>query len=267
MNALSPKTAVLQSHRSEALQGWRGRCCASVEGWADRQGFAYRMEGDECLERVPATLRERFADQVVVLTDLARLLWQREVLGEGFDRAIWVDADVLFFRDFDPPATGDHVGREIWIQPEGRRLRSFRKVHNAWLQFSHDSVFLPFYLERATKLLERVTPPVVPQFVGPKLLTAWHNTVAFDVEERVGMCSPQAMQELLAVADGRLPHPKEDGAVRRLVRGHGAALCALNLCSSYEDRPVDGVCHRSRDYDSLVEALLSRRLDGLFGSA
>jgi hypothetical protein len=260
LHAVPSKTIILQSQRPEAVQGWQGRCCASVAAWAERQGFAYRFEGDELLARVPSSLRSRFVDQAVVLADLARLLWLREVLEEGFNRAVWVDADILLFRDFDLPAGGDHVGREVWVQRAGGGLRTFRKVHNAWLQIARDSVWLPFYINRASALLERVTPPVVPQFIGPKLLTAWHNIAAFNVEERVGMCSPLTMKDLLVHARG--PHRDGPGsAVQRLRRGHRAALCGLNLCASYENRREDGVCHGNGDYEDLIEALLSGRLD------
>jgi hypothetical protein len=206
---------------------------------------------------LPAALRERFASQTVVLADLARLLWLREVLDSGYDRAVWCDADLLVFDDFVPAESGDHFGRECWVQQYGGKLRCYRKIHNAWMQFESGSATLAFYIDRAQALLERAESPVVPQFIGPKLLTAWHNIAAFAVEERVGMLSPLAMRELLSGGDR---------ALQMLRDGHGDALCALNLSASYENREADGVLHDGQDYQRLVDELgsgaLLRRLRG-----
>ncbi len=254
-------TTILQSHHDLALSGWQGRCCASVERWAQRQGYDYRRQGDELFDHLGSDLRRRFATQPVVLSDIARLLWLSEVLSEGYDRALWIDADVLIFRDFEAPVEGDHFGRECWVQPVGGRLRSYRKLHNAWLQFSAGSVILPYYIDRAQKLLAVAEAPVVPQFIGPKLLTAWHNITPFNVEERVGMLSPLAIAELLAGLAGPSP------ALRELCRGHAAPLAALNLCASYEGRREDGVCHSSDDFHAVIDILqqapTAQRLDTL----
>lgn len=239
-------TVVLQSHRNDRLDGWTGRCVASVRDWARRRGFGYRWLDDTLFDFLPRDLRLRHAGQPVVLTDLARLLWLRQVLQEGAHRVIWCDADLLVFRDF-APHDGDRFGRECWVQQQGGRLRRYRKIHNAWLQFERDSVVLPFYIDRAMGLLTRAEAPVVPQFVGPKLLTAWHNIAPFAVEERVGMLSPLVLAELLAV-----PGP----AVQALQAGHAEPPCALNLSASYENRSADGACHSSRDFDAVIDTLL-----------
>lgn len=223
-----------------------GNCCASVSRWAGEQGFDYLLEGDVLFDRIPVALRERFAAQVVVLSDLARLYWLREVLESGYDRAIWCDADVLVFEHFAPADSGDRFGRECWIQQDGNKLRRYRKIHNAWMQFSAGSPTLAFYLDRAQLLLERAESPVVPQFIGPKLLTAWHNIAPFSVEERVGMLSPLAMAELFGGGDR---------ALQMLRDGHGEPLCALNLSASYENRESDGVMHDEQDYQRLVDEL------------
>lgn len=252
-------TVVVQSQRPALLEGWQGRCCASVAAWARAHGYRYRRFGDELFDHLPPDLGQRFASQPVVLSDLARLHCLRAALREGFARAIWVDADVLVFRDFAPPDHGDHLGRECWVQPKDGKLRTFRKVHNAWLQFAADSVLLPWYIDRAAALLQRAEAPVVPQFIGPKLLTAWHNIVPFSVEERVGMLSPVCLDELLRASRGPFP------ALVRLVTSHRSSLCAVNLCASLEGRNVDGVMHDAGAYhrtiDGLLEGSLVRRLD------
>ena len=223
-----------------------GRCVASVRAWADRHGHAYRWIDDALFDAVPPDLRQRYGAQPVVLADLARLLWLQRLLDDGAAQVVWCDADLLLFRDF-VLRDDDCFGRECWVQYRDGRLRSYRKIHNAWLQFRRGSVILPFYIDRAVSLLRRAEAPVVPQFIGPKLLTAWHNITPFGVEERVGMLSPLVQAELLAT-----PGP----AVRALRSGHGAPICALNLSASYENRSADGVCHSSTDFAAVIDGLL-----------
>ena len=192
----------------------------------------------------------------VVAADLARLYWLAQVLEEGYQRVIWCDADVLVFRPFSPPAADHGFGREVWVQAQRGRLRSYRKIHNAWLMFNAGSAVLPFYLDRAEALLRRAALPVVPQLVGPKLLTALHNLVGFEVEERAGMLSPLALRDLLA-GGGE--------ALRRTVAGHAGPLCALNLCASYEGRAEGALRLGAGDYREALRRLRSdpAALDGL----
>lgn len=242
-------TIVLQSQRPGPLPPWQRLCCDSVRAWARARDYEYRFCGDELFARVPPPLRQKLQSQPVVVADLARLLWLRECLHSGYDRAIWCDADLLVFRDFEPPAADHAFGREIWVQGREGGVQAYRRIHNAWLLFGVDSTVLPFYIDRATAMLERVRAPVVPQFIGPKLLSALHNIVGFTIEERVGMLPPLAMRDLLA---GGGP------ALEELRGGHSAALCAVNLCASYTGRESDGVCHDDADYLRAAKTLLAR---------
>lgn len=241
------RTVVLQSQKPGPLPAWQRHCCDSVRAWAKARDFDYQFCGDELFRRLPPRLREKLREQPVVGTDLARLLWLRDNLQSGYDRAIWADADLLIFRPFDPPAADHAFGREIWVQARGDGLHSYRRIHNAWLQFEAGNAILPFYIDRALAMLTTVRMPVVPQFIGPKLLSALHNIVGFNVEERVGMLSPLAMRDLLS-GGGE--------ALEELRQGHEAPLCALNLCASYVNRESDGVCHDDEAYLHAAQRLL-----------
>ena len=240
------RTVVLQSQKPGPLPSWQRHCCDSVRAWAKARGFDYQFCGDELFRRLPPKLREKLREQPVVATDLARLLWLRDSLKSGYDRAIWCDADLLIFRPFDPAAVDHAFGREIWVQARGDGLHSYRRIHNAWLHFEAGNAILPFYIDRALSMLTRVRMPVVPQFIGPKLLSALHNIVGFNIEERVGMLSPLAMRDLLA---GGGP------ALEELDQGHDEGLCSVNLCASYVGRDSDGVCHDDEAYLHAVRLL------------
>lgn len=196
------RTLVLQSHRDPLPAPWLPRCLASVEAWAGAAGYDYRYIGDELFEPVPDHLRERLRGQPVVASDLARLLALRAALEEGFEAAVWCDADFLVF---DPerlalPAESYAVGREVWIEDRGagRTPRARVKVHNAFLLFRRGNPFLDFCIAAVERLLGAHAGPYSPQFVGPKLLTALHNIVGFPVAERAGMLSPPVIRDLAA---------------------------------------------------------------------
>jgi len=200
------------------------------------------------LRPLPPGRREKLREQPVVATGVARLLLMLEALKAGYERAIWCDADLLSFRDFEPLNVDHSFGREVWVQGRDGGVHSYRRIHNAWLQFSSDSPILPFYIDRASAMLERVQMPVVPQFAGPKLLSALHNIVGFNVEERAGMLSPLSMRDLLL---GSGP------ALSELKNAHSEGLCAINLCASYVNKNSDGVCHSDEDYSAAVRTLIA----------
>ena len=242
------RTLVLQSQSPERLLGWQGDCTLSVKRWAERRGYHYSLLGDEIFEVLPSGLANKYAAQPVVKSDLARLCQIQREFQRGYIRVIWCDADLLVFDDFEPPEEPECFGRECWLQRSGAGIKRFKKIHNAWMSFHRDSVVLSFYIDRASALLKAAQAPVVPQFIGPKLLTAWHNIAPFNVEERVGMLSPLVANALLT---------GDEKIVRRQREGHAQPLCAVNLSASCEDRDTDGVCLNEADYRQLIDGLLN----------
>jgi len=195
------KTLVLQSHRNPLPFGWLKPCTASVKHWAEMNDFDYRFMDDELFSLVAEDLRLKFASQVVILTDLARVLWMRELLQQGYHTVIWFDADSLVFKPskLQLPDTNYALGREVWVQKDNKnKPRAYRKVHNAFLMFRQANAFLDFYIETADRLLHLNEGNVPPQFIGPKLLTALHNIAHCPVMETAGMFSPLVIKDILA---------------------------------------------------------------------
>jgi hypothetical protein len=136
----------------------------------------------------------------VVATDLARLYELQNGLQQGYQTVVWCDADFLIFdpEQFTMPETDFALGREVWVQQDaGKRLRAYRKVHNAFLMFRRGNGFLDFYTDSAERLLRLNSGPMPPQFIGPKLLTALHNITVCPVLESAGMLSPLVIKDLL----------------------------------------------------------------------
>lgn len=210
-----------------------------------RNGYEYRFLDDELFDFVPSRIRSKYSAQPVILADLARLRLLQAGLSDGFERVVWIDADVFAFAPdrLQLPETSHAIGREVWVQMRGEKLRAYRKVHNAFLMSSSGDSFLPFYADAAERLLEQAKPPLVPQFIGPKFLTAQHNIAGLHVSDCVGMLSPLALRDLV---DG-------GGAAMDLtLSGHTDMPAAFNLSASYAGKESDGVQNSEAEYEAAI---------------
>ena len=216
---------ILQSHAAGPPY-WIQQCTASVRDWAARQGHEYRCIDDGLFDFLPADVRARTRLQPVIASDLARLLWLRQELARGAQCVVWLDADSLLFapQDFELRESSYALGREVWIQAQGRRWRCYRKVHNAFLMFRPGNPLLAFYIHSAERILrEYGAGPMAPQLIGPKLLSALHSLGGGPVQESAVVLSPPVIQDLLNGGGPALDLYK--------AKSTGAAACA-NLCAS-----------------------------------
>lgn len=219
------RVRVIQSHRDPLPAHWYERCVESVSRWSNGHGFEHVWLGDELFDGLDPVLTERFSEQPVVASDLARLIVLEQALKDGCDRAVWVDADVLVL---DPalrlPAAGALFGREVWVQRDDEgRLKVYPKIHNAFMAFSRDDPVLPFYRFAAERILQRYQGRPVPQLVGPKLLSVLHNAIGFDVLEAAAVLSPAVIQDLLHGGGA---------ALERFREASPAVPAAVNVCGS-----------------------------------
>lgn len=245
-----PPAVVVQSYHPNPPE-WIARCLASAREWASTAGFAYRFVDDALFDRLPNRMREKTASRISTASDLARLYLIEDLHAEGWETAIWLDADVLVF---DPKGLAAAVdvddeyllGREAWVSADGKgRAKARKGVHNALLAARAGNAFLPFYREAVERILDRHEGPMVPQLVGPKLLTALDNMIGLPATWAVNMASPRVVAELAAAENGP--------ALTALLTWSGSAPAAFNLCHSYLGRNDDGV--------EVTEALLNRAIE------
>lgn len=231
------RTLVVQSHRSPLPVPWLQACIDSVANWSQLHGYDYRWLGDELFDGVPTALREKTRGHLPMTADLARLQVLQEAIAAGYQRAVWVDADVLVLAPKKLSlGDGDHgFGREVWVQARNDRgsepgsLRVYQKIHNAFMHFTATSTVLPFYADTASRLLIRHQgEQLAPQLIGPKLLTALHNLAAFNVLETAAMLPPLVARDL-----ARYEANSTIGPALALFNQHSNTQpAALNLCSS-----------------------------------
>jgi hypothetical protein len=219
-------TLLIQSHRQPLPFAWLQRCLDSARAWARRNNFEYRFIDDELFTLIPSGLREKLQQRKIIATDLARLIAIRQALQEGFETVVWLDADFYIFnaQNFILPDTNYALGREVWVQQSHNgRLKTYTKLHNAFLMFRQHNPFLEFYLQTAHKLLQQNTGPMPDQFIGPKLLSALHNICQLPVMESAGMLSPLVMQDI---------YHGGGAALELFIQQSPQPVYAANLCSS-----------------------------------
>jgi hypothetical protein len=221
-----------------------------VRQWSEVQGYEYRFMGDELFELVPDPVYKKTQGQMVIASDLARLMAVRDALEQGYETVMWLDADFLIFNP-DAFAVLEEpyaVGREVWVQEdEGGRLKVYKKVHNAFLLFRQGNSFLDFYVETAGRMLSLNKGTMPPQFIGPKLLTALHNVAVLPVMEAAGMLSPLVIKDI--ITDG-------GEALDKFTENSPRPIAGANLCISSRERE-DVSCD---DMERVIRVLQDRTL-------
>ena len=247
------RAIVLQSTPPGRRPVWLDACLASVHAWAEGAGHAYRLIGDELFAPVPAEIAAIARYHKSTLADLGRLAWIERLLAEGWERVVWLDADVLVVAParlrLTPGPEGYLLGREVWVQPGrgGKGVRAVRNLHNAGMAFCPGNPFLAFYRHAAERIVARLKPEAFPaQVVGPKLLTALGTLFDAPASDEVGMLSPLVARDVLAGG----------GPALELFAQHSPAPpAALNLCASLTGHNADGAPRDETTMNRLVEVL------------
>lgn len=69
----------------------------SAREWAKSNHYDYRFYDDSLFDYAPDWFRKKADHHPCPVTDLARLVVARQLLTEGYDRTVWMDADMLIF--------------------------------------------------------------------------------------------------------------------------------------------------------------------------
>ncbi len=217
------RVLVLQSDKPPPRAAWRAQCLASVRSWAAAQGYDYRFLGDELFEPIPEDVRRACQGVVLPLTDIGRLLWLQKLLTEGWDRVIWLDADILIF---DPALRieAEAVGREVWIS-KGLRdgFRAAESVNNCVLSMSAGSSLLERLLDATMAEAAAFRAPPHPRTLGPDLFRRLHAAQPLPTAPDIAMASPPMIAGLAA------GDPASLAAHRTVWKG---LVRAANLCGS-----------------------------------
>ena len=216
------KTIVLQSNKRPPWPEWVRICLLSARRWALESGFSHLFIQDELFEDLPAAFLRDTEEQILPRTDYGRLLWMKRLHRDGWERVIWLDADLLIFDD-SLAFSDDAVGREAWLtHAPDVGFRITRKVNNCAMCFHAGSRHLDRYLS-AIEAAVAAGGPYDKLAFGPDLMTRLHAEAPFPLHSDIAMFSPRIAE---ALASGLAP------ALRAHAAAWGGAPKAANLCSS-----------------------------------
>jgi len=248
------QTLIVQSYRTHAVAPWIGTCLKSVQAWAAASGYAYEFVDDRLFDYAPAWVRQRCAAQLLPVTDVARMHLLRERLQQGWQRVVWVDADVLVFAperfvlDRDAPYALCH---ELWLRIDAAgRVDSEEKVNNAVMLVTREQPMLAFWIYAVEEILRAHAPHEIgPLTASTRFFTELATIMPLRVLRNVGLLSPPVVRDV--AADGPLP--------REWARRFGHPVGAVNLCASLQDRVSAGAVVGERELQRAVDVLLHSR--------
>ena len=246
-----PATLVIQSHSLPLPINWIQTCIHSVKLWADLNAYEYKFLDDALFEFVSSNILEKTKKQKIIATDLARLRVLQTYLAKGYETVIWCDADFVIFnpKKFKIPDEPYALGREVWIQKDiknSEKLSLHTKVHNAFMMYRKENVFLDFYADTAERLILQNNGSMSPQYIGPKLLTALHNIAQCPVLETAGMLSPLVIKDIV----------KGSGEALALFMKHSPqTIYAANMCNSLYEHGE----YSTKVIEECLQVLISRQ--------
>ena len=230
----------------------------SARAWADAQRFDYHFIDDRLFDYVPEWYRRGAGTNVQVITNLARILVARELLAAGYERTIWIDADILVFdrEAFRIEVTSDFAFcHQIWVETRWGALVKSVGVNNSVSVFVRGNSFLDFCIWAHEDLVRRGTQ-ILPHGTTTRLLTALHQAVPFRLLTNVGVLSPVVAHDIRSGVNRRA---QEYAAL------HGAPIHAINLGGSLCGKSVGGHVLGNDDYDAIADAM-ERTRGAMFGN-
>lgn len=244
------RTIVCQSYRTAAVPLWISRCLASVEKWAKLKGFDYELVDDRIFDYVPADLFNKMKQHKGAASNLARLQLIKNHLINQYDRAIWIDADVIVFdpEGFTIEITESYAFcREIWLRNE---IIWDEKVNNAVTVFTCNTTFLDFYIEACHTVITKKSDKFERWDIGTTFLTTLYSIVPFSLVMSAGIFSPPVTNAIL--------QGKED-IIKKYITLHRHPIGCANLCASFEKCPCDGYILDAAAFNNIIDILLTTK--------
>jgi len=246
-------TIVFQSYRTHDVPPWIARCLASVRAWASERGHDYEFIDDSLFDLLPAWYPAAVGHRLLPRTNLARLLAARAFLARGFDRAIWIDADVVVF---DPASWSLREGddgfaftREMWFETRwGAPVARFG-INNSVFIVAADNPFLEFCVW-AHERIARTNTEIHDYATTTRLLTDLNRGAPLPLITSVGLVSAIVNR---AIREGR------HAELHAYMQAHGHAVQAANLSGSIVGRSVNGIVLTPKDQLAVIDVLLATR--------
>lgn len=249
------RTLIIQSYRTHNVASWISDCMHSVRAWADERSYEYEFVDDHLFDYAPGWVRQLCGAKILPITDVARMYLLREYLQRGWDRVVWVDADVLVFASQKfvlDDAAPYSLCRElsVYVNPE-REVRFDEMVNNAVLLVTPRQPMLDFWIFAVEEILRDSVPDEIDSLTaGTRFFTNVAMAMPVRVLQNIGLFTPPLIRDI-AAGGGAL--------LEQWVARFGRPIGAANLCASMQDREYSGARVGAADMQRAVEVLLNTR--------
>jgi hypothetical protein len=250
-------TVVLQLYqpfRTQGVPGWISRCMQTARHWAEIRGFDYHFD-DRLVDHIPARFRGR-TQNIVILSDLARLLVSRELLSKGYKRTVWIDADVVVFdpESWELPTDSDYYfSHELWPVPRPGGVELEFRANNAVMVFSEGNKFLDYYIDSCHRILAS-NMDLKSWHLGVRFLTGIRSVCPLPLLNNIAMLGAPLLEDLMQ-------GPKL--LLTAYVRAMGTPLVAANCCASITDTKAGDFVFTEKVFDAVVEQCIASKGDVL----
>lgn len=240
---------------------WIDRCISTVKEWARANSFDYQFIGDQMLDYVPQWYRNKVGDKIALVADLARLKLAKEYLSYGYERTIWVDADIVIFdtEKFSIDVNCSYAfGREVWcdLASDGRLLCTER-VNNGVLVFTgKNRLLLDLYILAFKINIKRIQKNHIPFDVHIRFLTNLYKYIKIPLLTNVGQFSPAVMDSIFN---------NKVNLLREYMDSFGLPMYASNLCLSCRNRNREGIMINDDMYGKVIDRLMETKGEFLNG--
>lgn len=240
-------TIVIQTFRNHAAPAWIKRGLDSVQNWARLHGYDYSLAGDEFYDLCGPEYLGRGGKNPQAITNLARLVATRQRLDAGYQRVIWMDADIFVFDParlvFDFPSesvtTGYAFGHEVWLSLDlaGVMHVSPPQAHNAATFFTQGAVDLDILIT-LIRHIDAKRQIFSNYQTGVNLIRGLQYCFMFPTFSHVGVFSPILLRALAE---------RDEKVLRVYGEAYRYQAYAGNLCLSLQESATEGLLWQAMD--------------------
>lgn len=246
------KTIVYQAFTGE-MPLWLNQCIETVKHWARKNKFDYQFIDDQMLDYVPQWYRDKVGEKIALIADLARLEMAKEFLLNGYERTIWMDADVIIFNDekFVIDITGDFAFcKEVWfdLSPE-KKLMCLYNITNGVTVFTNSN-FLDFFIYACKQLIKNSQKNSIPFEINIRFLTMLYKHLKYPLLANVGQFSPLILDSIVN---------NRDMLLKAYMQHFGSPNYASNLCLSFRNKTHSGISINDEIFGKVIEILLESK--------
>ncbi len=252
------KTIVYQSYRGNETPNWLDTCMQTVKNWAELRGFDYQRE-DNFFDYVPDWYIDKAQGKINVIADLSRLEIAKKFLDQGYERTIWMDADVVVFDaenlTIDTPEEY-LVCREIWLDTADDKnygegtLFCTEKVTNSLVYFTQKNQILDFYIHATKSIVKNQTGRLSKLAVSTKFLSKLHEMMKLPLFLNMGLFSPILMQAIVE---------DQTEIIQLYTKALQSPIYAANLCLSFRDKSYKGMMVTDKLFAETIDKLIQTK--------